>query len=223
MNAATGTASITVSTPPQIATSASPRTRCRHACPMAAAPEASAITGEMIPALACRSSPTAAAGALGMYICTASGDTARRPFSFQSSYWAGISSVLPSASPIETSNRLVSISGDPALAHSRRLSTVDIFCMNDVRRRSMRLSSSSNVSTSWPPIRTGESNSPMNHLSSSRMPLCPSISRCQVCSASAARGVVDATAVTTTSTPVLNAAMPTFTSLAERCRGLRIR
>ena len=37
---------------------------------MAAAPEASANTGEMIPDLAPRSNPTAAAGAFGMCICT---------------------------------------------------------------------------------------------------------------------------------------------------------
>ena len=51
-NDATGTASMCVSTPPQIAMSASPSTICRHAFAMAAAPEASAITGEMIPAFA---------------------------------------------------------------------------------------------------------------------------------------------------------------------------
>ena len=39
----------------------------------------------MTPALALRSSPTAAAAALGMYICTASGETARRPFARMSS------------------------------------------------------------------------------------------------------------------------------------------
>ena len=35
----------------------------------------------MTPALALRSRPTAAAGEFGMYFCTASGETARRPFS----------------------------------------------------------------------------------------------------------------------------------------------
>ena len=84
-NAATGTASMRVSTPPQIAMSASPSTMACHAWAMAAAPEASAITGEMIPALASRSSPTAAAGALGMYICTASGLTPRACRFLQSS------------------------------------------------------------------------------------------------------------------------------------------
>ena len=44
---------------------------------MAAAPEASASTGDVIPALAWTSSPTAAAGAFGMCICTASGLTPR--------------------------------------------------------------------------------------------------------------------------------------------------
>lgn len=42
-------------------------------------------TGAMIPALAPRSNPTAAAGALGMCICTASGLAARMPRAFQSS------------------------------------------------------------------------------------------------------------------------------------------
>jgi hypothetical protein len=211
VNAATGTASIWVSTAPQIAMSASPRTMCRHASAMAAEPEASAISGEMIPALAWRSSPTAAAGPLGMYICTVSGDTARRPFSRQASCWTGISSVEPSASPIDTTSRLVSTSGDPALLQTRRLSTVDIFCMYDVRRRSTRSSCSSKVSTSCPPMRTGESNSATNGLSSTRMPLRASSRSFHVSSASEATGVVDATAVTTTSTnpsPVLNGAMP---------------
>ena len=47
---------------------------------MPSEPEAQAETGVLTPALALRSSPTAAAAALGMYICTASGETARRPF-----------------------------------------------------------------------------------------------------------------------------------------------
>ena len=78
-NDATGTASILASTPPQIATSASPKMMCRHAWAMAAAPEASASTGLMTPALALRSSPTAAAGALAICICTDSGLAARTP------------------------------------------------------------------------------------------------------------------------------------------------
>ena len=78
-NPAIGTASILVSTPPQIAMSASPSTMLRQAWAMASEPDAHAETGVTTPALALRSSPTAAAAALGMYICTASGDTARRP------------------------------------------------------------------------------------------------------------------------------------------------
>jgi hypothetical protein len=78
-NPAIGTASILVSTPPQIATSASPSTMLRHACAMPSEPDAQADTGVTTPARAWRSSPTAAAAALGMYIWTASGDTARKP------------------------------------------------------------------------------------------------------------------------------------------------
>ena len=44
---------------------------------------------------------------------------------------------------------------------------------------------------------TGELNCSMKGLSSARMPLCPWSKACQVSSASGARGVVDATAVTT--------------------------
>ena len=84
-NPAIGTASIFDSTPPQIATSASPSTMLRHACAMASDPDAHAETGVMTPALAWRSSPTAAAGELGMYFCTASGDTARMPLARMSS------------------------------------------------------------------------------------------------------------------------------------------
>ena len=145
-----------------------------------------------------------------MDICTASGDTARKPRSRQSLYWRMNSSVLPSASPIDTSSRVVSISGDPAWAQSRRPSNVDICCMYDSRRFSTRFSCSSKVSTSCPPMSTGDSKSPMNGLSSTRMPLWPSSNCCQVSSASGARGVVDATAVTTTSSnpsPVVSAAM----------------
>ena len=82
---AIGTASILVSTPPQIAMSASPSTMLRHAWAMPSEPDAQAETGVMTPALALRSSPTAAAAALGMYICTASGETARRPLARMSS------------------------------------------------------------------------------------------------------------------------------------------
>ncbi len=66
-NPAMGTASILVSTPPQIAMSASPSTMVRQAFAMASEPEAHADTGVTTPALACRSRPTAAAGELGMY------------------------------------------------------------------------------------------------------------------------------------------------------------
>ena len=52
---------------------------------MPSEPDAQAETGVMTPALALRSSPTAAAGELGMYFCTASGDTARMPFARMSS------------------------------------------------------------------------------------------------------------------------------------------
>ena len=48
---------------------------------MPSEPDAQADTEVITPALACRSSPTAAAAPLGMYICTASGLTARRPCS----------------------------------------------------------------------------------------------------------------------------------------------
>ena len=79
-NPTIGTASILVSTPPQIAMSASPSTMLRHATAMASLPEAHADTGVMTPALALRSRPTAAAAELGMYVCTASGETALTPF-----------------------------------------------------------------------------------------------------------------------------------------------
>ena len=42
-----------------------------------------------------------------------------------------MSSVEPSASPIETSSRAVSISGDPALSQSRWPSSLDICCIYD--------------------------------------------------------------------------------------------
>jgi len=78
-NAAMGTASILVSTPPQIAMSASPSAICCQARAMPSEPDAQADTGVITPALACRSRPTAAAAPLGMYICTASGWTAFMP------------------------------------------------------------------------------------------------------------------------------------------------
>ena len=74
-----GTASILVSTPPQIAMSASPSAICCQARAMPSEPEAQADTEVITPALACRSSPTAAAAPLGMYICTTSGETALKP------------------------------------------------------------------------------------------------------------------------------------------------
>ena len=70
-NAAIGTASILASTPPQMAMSASPSTMLRQACAMPSEPDAHADTGVNTPALACRSSPTAAAAPLGMYLWTA--------------------------------------------------------------------------------------------------------------------------------------------------------
>ena len=78
-NPAMGTASILVSTPPQIAMSASPSTICCQAWAMPSEPDAHAEIGVITPALAWRSSPTAAAAPLGMYFCTASGETARKP------------------------------------------------------------------------------------------------------------------------------------------------
>ncbi|VBA38175.1 hypothetical protein LAUMK136_02300 [Mycobacterium attenuatum] len=74
-NAAIGTASILVSTPPQMATSASPKTISCHARAIASEPDAHADTDVITPALACRSSPIAAAAPLGMYFCTASAST----------------------------------------------------------------------------------------------------------------------------------------------------
>ena len=76
---AMGTASILVSTPPHTAMSASPYTILRQALAIASEPDAHAATGVHTPALAWSSSPTTAAGPLGMYIWTTSGDTARRP------------------------------------------------------------------------------------------------------------------------------------------------
>ena len=46
---------------------------------MPSEPDAHADTGVSTPALACRSSPIAAAGPLGMYFATASGETAWMP------------------------------------------------------------------------------------------------------------------------------------------------
>lgn len=165
LNAPTGTASIQVSTPPQIAMSASPRMISRHACAMAAAPEASAMIGLMMPALALRSSPTAAAGALGMYFWIAVGGTARSPLAFHRSYCKMSSSVVPSAMPMDTMSRRVSTSGLPAVSHNRRPSTVDIWPMYESRCCSTRPSLSANASVSCPPMRTGESNSSTNGLS----------------------------------------------------------
>ena len=48
-------------------------------------PDAQAETGVITPALALRSNPTAAAAAFGMYIWTASGETARSPLAFMPS------------------------------------------------------------------------------------------------------------------------------------------
>ncbi len=78
-NAAIATASIRVSTPPQIAASASPSTICCQARAMPSEPDAHADIDVITPALACRSSPTAAEAALGMNFCTASGETALAP------------------------------------------------------------------------------------------------------------------------------------------------
>nr|CRL82551.1 hypothetical protein CPGR_05773 [Mycolicibacter nonchromogenicus] len=78
-NPAIGTASIRVSTPPQIAMSASPSTICCQAWAMPSEPEAQAEIGVITPALALRSRPTTAAAPLGMYFCTTSGETAFRP------------------------------------------------------------------------------------------------------------------------------------------------
>ncbi|CAG7025046.1 hypothetical protein PICSAR135_04520 [Mycobacterium avium subsp. paratuberculosis] len=78
-NAAIATASIFVSTPPQIAMSASPKTMLRHAWAMPSEPDAHAETGVITPALACRSRPTATAAPSGMYFDTASGETPFMP------------------------------------------------------------------------------------------------------------------------------------------------
>src|ERR1700739_4059410 len=161
-------------------------------------PEAHADTGVTTPARALRSSPTAAAAALGMYFCTASGDTALKPRARMSSYAKTSSSVDPIPVPIDTINRLESTSGDPALPHTRRLNTVDIFCRYDNLRSSTLVSSWSKSSSRCPPIRTGRSYCSTNESASLRIPLCPSSNFFHVLSAPVARAVVIATALTTT-------------------------
>ena len=116
----------------------------------------------MTPALACRSSPTAAAAPFGMYICTTNGDTARSPFARMPSYAKSSSSVDPMPVPIDTISRLGSTSGAPAFFHTRRPITVDIFCRYDSRRSSTRVSSPSKSSSRCPPMRTGRSYSSTN-------------------------------------------------------------
>jgi hypothetical protein len=59
--------------------SASPKTICRQALATAPLPDASPIRDAVTPALAALSSPTVAAGPLGMNIWTAKGDTAFNP------------------------------------------------------------------------------------------------------------------------------------------------
>src|SRR5271154_1006153 len=98
-----------------------------------------------------------------------------------------------------TINRLVSTSGEPASAHPRRPTTVDIFCRCRNRRSSTRVSSWSKSSSRCPPMRTGRSNSSTKESSSLRIPLCLSSSFVQVLSASVANAVVIAMPVTTTS------------------------
>lgn len=100
---------------------------------------------------------------------------------------------------METINRLVSMSGEPAFAQTRRPTLVDIFCRNRYRCSSTRVSSSSKSSSKCPPMRTGRSNCSMKGSSSLRIPLCPSSSFFQVLSASVASAVVIAMPVTTTS------------------------
>ena len=165
---AIGTASILVSTPPQIATSASPSTICRHACAMPSEPEAQAEIGVLTPALALRSSPTAAAAAFGMYICTASGDTARRPLPRKR--LVGVQQFLARAHA-GADRHHQSLRGRPRV--NRRAptpagsSTVDICCRYDSRRSSTRVSSLSKSSRRWPPMRTGRSYCSTNGSSSS--------------------------------------------------------
>src|ERR1700722_10337389 len=120
-NAAMGIASILVSTPPQIAMSASPSTMLRHASAIASAPEAQAETGVNTPAPAPRSSPTAAAAALGMAFCTPNGEIARVPLSRMSSLTQTNSSVEPITVPMDTISQLVSTSGEAAAGHGRVL------------------------------------------------------------------------------------------------------
>ena len=130
---------------------------CRHAWAMPSEPEAHAEIGVITPALALRSSPTAAAAEFGMYICTASGDTARRPLRAQCRRRRRAFFARPMPVPIDTISRLGSTSGEPACSHTRRPSTVDILCRYDSRRSSTRVSSLSKSSSRCPPMRTGRS------------------------------------------------------------------
>ena len=79
------------------------------------------MSGVTMPALAWRSRPTAAAGAFGIYICTASGDTARMPRSLKMKYFRTASSVVPIAVPIDDPQPAScrSVSSRPAEAHNR--------------------------------------------------------------------------------------------------------
>ncbi len=80
-NAAIGSGWIAASVPPTTITSARPSRIWSMPRAIPSLPDAHAETGQCTPALASTYSPTVAAGALGISIGTASGETRRGPFS----------------------------------------------------------------------------------------------------------------------------------------------
>ena len=142
----------------------------------------------MTPALALRSSPTAAAAAFGMYICTPTAT----PHADPSPACPRTRRAVPRWIPCRCRSTPSAAWDRPRAPRrsSRRAGsiTVDIFCRYDSRRSSTRVSSLSKSSSRCPPMRTGRSYSSTNESSRSRMPLWPSRSFFHVPSASVARG-----------------------------------
>ena len=175
-------------------TSARPSRRMSSAYAMASAPDAQALTGACTPAFAFSSSPTVAAGPLGISIGTTSGETRRGPRSRRMSYWPMRVSTPPMPEPTTTASRSSSTSGRPASAQASRAATR----ANCWTRSSVRASNRSSGGSTATRAASRVGRSPAQSSVSRPTPDRPSSRPCQVVGASPPSGVVAPSPVTTT-------------------------
>lgn len=196
---AIGSGWMTASVPPATTTSARPARMMSRPSAIASAPVAHALATECTPALAPISSPTQAAGPLGISIGMVCGETRRGPDASRTSSWASRVVAPPMPEPTLTASRSGSgpASASPASAQACRAAMMAIASERSSRRSFTRSSTSAGSTASWAAIRTGScaAHSWVSALTPER----PASMASQVDATSPPSGVVAPSPVTTTS------------------------